>query len=325
MSLTLDDLFSRPEHYLHSLDGSYAVFVPMDRAAYTRSIFLDRRIEPAAPTVLRIPLEILLDAGEGRPSRCSWIFHVAHCGSTLLARALDALGDGGNGLVLREPLALRQAAIAGDHAALLLIVRMLAKRYPGSPHTVVKANVPVNFVIPEIAASSPDAAAIFLYYGLEDYLLAILRSENHRAWLRRVTGELAPRLGDLAQASDAERAAALWLAQLRIFGAGVRAMPSARTLDAERFFAAPTNVLSAAAALFELQCSAARLEAVVEGPLFRTYAKNPALAFDNDARVERQNALQLELGPELAAARSWLAREEPDLSALVDHLKARAL
>ena len=45
MSLTLADLFASPDHYLHSIDGDAAVFVPMDRAAYGRSIFLDGRID----------------------------------------------------------------------------------------------------------------------------------------------------------------------------------------------------------------------------------------------------------------------------------------
>jgi len=47
MSLTIDDLFASPDHYLHSFEGDAAVFVPMDRAAYHRSIFLDGRISPA--------------------------------------------------------------------------------------------------------------------------------------------------------------------------------------------------------------------------------------------------------------------------------------
>ena len=46
MALTLDDLYASPDHYLHSFEGDSAVFVPMDREAYRRSIFLDGRIQP---------------------------------------------------------------------------------------------------------------------------------------------------------------------------------------------------------------------------------------------------------------------------------------
>src|SRR4051812_36850309 len=59
MALTLGALYASPDHYLHSFDGDQAVFVPMDRAAYHRSIFLDGRIAPAADGELRVPLAAL--------------------------------------------------------------------------------------------------------------------------------------------------------------------------------------------------------------------------------------------------------------------------
>ena len=106
MSLTLDDLFASPDHYLHSFEGDAAVFVPMDREAYRRSIFLDGRTRPAANRSMRLPAGALVEPVR-RPEPTGSIFHVAHCGSTLLARALDRPSTN---LVLREPLALRQLA-----------------------------------------------------------------------------------------------------------------------------------------------------------------------------------------------------------------------
>lgn len=322
MPPTLQTLFTSPDQYLHSFDGADAIFVPMDRAAFHRSIFLDDRIAPASEAAMRVPLDALTRAADDPPAGNGWIFHIAHCGSTLLARALDELSDR---LVLREPLALRQAALTRDAATLRLVLRMLGKRYAGSGAPVVKANVPVNFVIPDIAASMPGAPAIFLYYGLEDYLPAILRSDNHRAWLRRVTDELARVLGDLSALSDAERAAALWMAQLRLFQSGLSAMPQARALDAERFFSKPAEVLRAAAKLFSIDCSPARIAAVADGPLFRTYAKNPAVAFDNLDRIERREAACKMLEAELAAAQAWLHLNAPDHSTVVGALAARHL
>src|SRR5436305_6486131 len=116
MALTLDDLFASPDHYLHSFEGDAAVFVSMDRAAYCRSIFLDGRISPVPGGAMRVPAAML--AGRvPRPAPTGWIFHVAHCGSTLLARALDQVQTN---IVLREPLALRQLALAPDPARLKL-------------------------------------------------------------------------------------------------------------------------------------------------------------------------------------------------------------
>jgi hypothetical protein len=302
MSLTLDDLFASPDHYLHSFEGASAVFMPMDREAYHRSIFLDARISPAANRTMKVPAGALVDPAR-KPAPTGWIFHVAHCGSTLLARALDRRE--GN-LILREPLALRQIALSPDPAGLALTAAMLSKRYRADLPTIVKANVPVNFILPELAALDPDARAIFLYATLGDYVLAILRSDNHRQWLRGVTAQLAAHLGDLSALSDAERCAALWLAQIRAFAEATALLPGARAQDAEILFSEPRRVLEAAAAHLAVPMSEGEPGEIVEGPLFATYSKNPEKPFDNEARLARRSALEAPLAEELAQARRWV-------------------
>jgi hypothetical protein len=297
MSLTIAGLLASPDHYLHRFDGDRAVFVPMDRAAYHRSIFLDGRIVPAAPQEMRVPVAMLGDAPA--PPSTAWIFHVAHCGSTLLARGLD---DPAGGLVLREPQALRQAALAGDAERLRLAAAIAGRRYRVDAPTLVKANVPVNFALPELVQGDPGARAILLYASLRDYLLAILRSDNHRAWLRRVTDDLAGNLGEVSGRSDAYRAAVLWRAQMERFAATARTLPGARSLDAEHFFAAPAATLRAAARHLGLPIETATLEATATGPLFATYSKNPEVAFDNAARLDRRATLEPLLAAEIAEA-----------------------
>jgi hypothetical protein len=303
MALTLDDLFTSPDHYLHALDGDAAVFVPMDRAAYQRSIFLDARISPSADGSMRVPLAML--AGNVPPPRpTGWIFHVAHCGSTLLARALDQTSSN---LVLREPLALRQLAVAPDKKLLPIVAAMLGKRYRPDAPTIVKANVPVNFLLPDLGSLDRDAPAIFLHLPLRDYLLAILRSDDHRAWLRRVTKQLAPHLGLLPHA-DGELAAALWLAQMRAYAAAIGRLPNARSLNAETFFSEPRGVLQAVAANLHVSMSPTDVDAVVGGPLFATYSKNPSVQFDNAARLARRRDTEAALRDDLSLAERWMSR-----------------
>jgi hypothetical protein len=321
MALTLADLLTSPDHYLHALDGEDAVFVPMDRAAYHRSIFLDGRISAAAAGSMRLPLGAL-SGHVPQAARTGWIFHVAHCGSTLLARALDAPE---HNLILREPLALRQVALAPDSKRLALVAAMLGKRYRPEVPTIVKANVPVNFLLPELVALDPCAPAIFLYLDLRDYLLAILRSADHRAWLHRVTGQLAGHLGDLAGLDDGERAAALWLAQIRAYARALGSLSHGRSLNAERFFSDPAKVLVAAAQHFAVPIDAAAAKAITHGPLFATYSKNPSLPFDNAARVQRQEALASTLEKEIAAGEAWIARHGPDAASALAKLADAAL
>lgn len=321
MALTLADLLASPDHYLHSFEDAAAVFVPMDRAAYHRSIFLDDRISPANPGSMRVPLSTFV----GRVPQAAdtgWIFHVAHCGSTLLARALDTLDTN---LVLREPLAVRQAAIAGNPSVLALAAATVAKRYRADLPTLVKANVPVNFVLPQLRGLFTQAPALFLYLNLRDYLLAILRSEDHRAWLRRVTQQLSAHLGDLSGMQDGERAAALWLAQIRAFAASIALHPHSRSLDAEAFFRDPQPVLHAAAALFSIPLDGSTIAQIAQGPLFTRYSKNPEQAFDSAARQARSEALLPQLAGEIDSAEAWIAANGADAPAALSTLASAAL
>ncbi|MGU3389562.1 hypothetical protein [Sphingomonas sp. M1A8_2b] len=319
MTLTLADLYASPDHYLHSFDGDAAVFVPMDRAAYHRSIFLDARISPADEGALRVPVAALIGSIPA-PAATAWIMHVAHCGSTLLARALDHIDAN---LVLREPQALRQLAFVPEDQRLALTVAMLSKRYRSDTPTIVKGNVPTNFLLARIAGMAPDSPAIFLYLPLRDYLLAILRSDNHRTWLRTVTNQLGGHVGPMPDdASDAVRAAALWLAQMRVYASAAERMANARSLDAEVFFAEPVEVLNAAAAHFAVPLSPSEIEVRVAGPLFATYSKNPSLAFGNAERIARRQVAQRDLAPELAEAERWIGAHETEAAAHVATLAA---
>lgn len=319
MTASLDQLCRSPDGYLHSFEGVEAVFVPMDRAAYRRSIFLDRRISTAGPGGWRVPSAQLAEAAPASLP-CDWIFHIAHCGSTLLARALDELGGK---LVLREPFALRQLALDGNAALLEPTLALLARRYPGEGPVLIKANVPVNFLLPAIVGARPQALAVLLYSELADYLLAILRSDNHRAWLRNVTGLLADAIAEPLPATDAELAALLWIAQLRRFAGALEAWPQARSLEAEAFFTRPAETLTAAAALFG-QPSAAIPE-LVAGPLFNTYSKNPGQAFDNAARLERRAAVAGELAGEIALAERWIDAHAADAAEVLAAIRRRSL
>jgi len=313
---TVESALATPDLHLFAFEGDRATLVPMDRAAYQRSIFLDRRISPARPQGYQFPVDALtshLDSHPHATPRTGWIFHVAHCGSTLLARAID---HPDRSLVLREPLALRQLGVQraptdrGWQSRLRLTTSMLGRRYhPGAP-AIVKGNVPVNFIAANILALDPTAPAIFLYFPLRAYLLAILRSDDHRRWVANVTTQLQPALaeaaGDVTGLDPVERAAALWLAQMRFYAETIDLFPQARSLHAEDLFNRPSDVLAAAARHFGVALSDDEIATIVGGPLFATYAKQPGQRFDNQARLAVQADSERRLGPELERARRWV-------------------
>ena len=302
MTPELTDLLASPDHYLQAFRGETAIFMPMDREAYHRSIFLDARISPAANRPVQVPVRRLASAVPS-PSPISWIFHVAHCGSTLLARALDQLHTN---LVLREPLALRQLAFANQTERKSVLISLLSRRYRAELPTIVKANVPVNFLLPDLVGFDEQARSIFLYLDLDDYLLAVLRNDGNRLWLRRVTTQLKPYLGDCSAMTDPERAAALWKAQMERFANAIARFPGARSLDAEAFFAAPHDSIQRAANHLKVPMTDDEIAAVVAGPLFATYSKKPDEPFNNEMRLARRSNLERSLAAELEQGRNWL-------------------
>ena len=308
-----DDFFSTPEQHFMAFDRDDALFVSMDRGTYHRSIFLDGRVEALDPRPTRIALAPLIAAAQGRAiPRIGWIFHVAHCGSTMLSRLIDRI-DGG--LVLREPPPLRQLGLASasgrvgeaQEGRLRLAIAMAGRRFDAAQPAVVKANVPVNFILPDLLAFDPGAPAILLYFALEPYLLAVLGSDSHRGWVDRLTVQLGAALGarvGLAKdATTAERAAALWLAQMAMFDAALRAYPATRSLDAERLFADPASAAAAVAGHLGLAVAS---DSLADPVVTSTYSKDPSRRFDEGDRQALIAQRRMVLQDEIAKARRWI-------------------
>jgi hypothetical protein len=311
--------FHDPRLMFFGFEGEFARFVPMDRDSCARSIFFDQRIEPAEGETLLVPLDPLLDhlAERGfRPPRLRFIHHFAQSGSTLLARALDHPGN----LVIREPWHLRQLGVAvgaaegslsqDQRAVLEFSLAMLGKRFAAGSPLIVKGNVPISLLAGPIAEIDPGQAAILLHFPLEDYCAAVLRTPNHHRWLESVTTEIDlggdPLVGDISRLGTAEKAAALWYSMIKRFERLLAAYPAMRSLDANQLFDRPMETIGAANELFEAGLEAAEMANVAAGPLFLSYSKNPAVAYDPATRIERREQAKATLAAELRQARRWV-------------------
>lgn len=314
-------LFDSPDFFPLAFEPQAVVLAEMDRDAYNRSIFCDARISPKAPPA-RAPIAPLLDYNAAHPHQApniGYIFHVAHCGSTLLARALDVKSTN---LVIREPMLLRQLGVQRSahfgatppeewRKRLSLATTMLNRRYVSDGPVIVKTNVPVNLIVDDLMAAGPQQAAIAIYFSLEHYLQAILRSPNHRRWVESVSQELKGGIDGIVgpaapNQSHAVTAARLWLAQMLTYDAALRKYPNAASLNAEDLFDTPREVTAASFRHFGQTVDEPQLDAIMSGDLFSRYSKNPSVAFDNAARHERRRALAAELAPEIAEARAYV-------------------
>lgn len=313
MSPDPERLLAAPEYHMQSFDGDSALFLPMSRANYHQSAFLDQRAKAHSDARLRLPLAPLVAAARSKePPRIGWIFHVAHCGSTLLSRLVDSVESS---LVLREPPPLRQLGLAVAQGArnaewqdrLVLAHAMAARRFNPERPTIVKANVPVNFMLDSLHDLDAGAPAVLLYQPFEAYLVSILRSPQHRIWVERITGQMAPilssRTGLQRISGVAEQAAALWAFQILAFNQLLEANPSARSLEARMLFEHQLETgKSVARHLGAVDADVEGNAASMQG----RYAKDMSRAFSDEDRRNRDANDRRRLDDEITTARKWL-------------------
>ncbi len=150
---------------------------------------------------------------------------------------------------------------------------------------------------------------MLLHFDLEPYLLAILYSPQHRAWIERITAQLAPSLSNLPPDSGiAVKAAALWFGQTLRFAKLANDWNAARRLDAETFFADPC--LAAGQVAAHLTIGKSGVVADPE-PLLSHYSKKPEHSFDEAQRRHRQAVARATFAADLDQARQWLADNGP--------------
>ncbi len=329
-----DELFHRPDHHLLEFSGPQALFVPMTRESYARSIFTDRqRIVPAHPSGRGVDLNRLLERfdAEAIPARpLRFVFHLAHGGSTLLSRALDCPG---RSLVIREPFPLRQ--LAGERLSavpgtmdmalwekrLRLVTALLGRRYRDSEPVVVKANVPVNFILPQLLALQEDSRSLLLYSGLQPYLVSVLKGPDHRRWVSNVIRQLEGGVRSIealsavrvAELSAPEAAACLWLAQMYQYARLLETHAGVKSLDSDRFFDRPLESLRAAVEFYGLELSQAELEGIVAGELFTRHAKLPGQRYDNAVRKADMERHTRENRQDIEAGLRWAEKFLPGL------------
>jgi len=318
-------LLTSPDYFFWGYKGAMAYFVNMNRDLYQKSIFCDGRIHARNNEVITMPLVQLLERFELQQfaaPKLNYIFHMAHGGSTLLSRALDIPGTN---IVYREPAALRQLGVSAAEEqfgqdppsiwqrVFRLSTTLLGKSYSNSERVIIKANVPVNFIIPELLAVNPHTRGIILFATLEDYLLSVLKSPGHRSWLRNVIDEVGNSVdlmlglnpSDRGTLSDAEAAAAMWMTQIRLYANALQSNANLRSLDGEVFYSKPKQVLLKACEFYRMRVKEKKLEAIVNSPLFTHYSKDPQKTFDNELRLHNKETLRQQIRDELVQAKRW--------------------
>ena len=334
MALSAQTIIESPDYYPLKFEGSNLLFVRMSRDSYRDSIFtLPDRIVTASNQAWSIPFaEImkLVEQAEQQPAPAC-LFQIAHCGSTLLSRALD---QPSSSLVIREPFVLRQFAASpvGSTAAetvarqraLKVLLNLLNRQYSDHETVLLKTNVPVNYALREILTVAPATVGILLYSEFEDYILAVVKSEQRQLWAKHVVAELAGKICqmdglatlDLKSLNGAQAATILWVSQIRAFEniAG----DALRPLQAEIFFKKPKEVITAASEHLKINLSGDKINAIVDSDLFKHHAKNPQQLFSETQRKLDREALLMRFEGQLEETLDWCDERSLKKSAALD-------
>jgi hypothetical protein len=328
------ELLHSPDYYPLKMDFNTGIvsFVPMSKASYKASSFLDGRVQALNSERYDIPAsDLLLAAAETSPppNRVHYIFHAAFCCSTLLARYLELVPPC---FVMKEPLFLTQMAVVRPHPLeskdgaleplewlrlLDLCTRLLGRGYAAEDIVAIKVNDICNSLGDMLLDRDSNSKAVFVTIGLKEFLLVLLKSAERRQWLR---GRLVKARRDAAfvvelaefdpvRMSDAEGGAFLWAlnealrAQLCSFNRS-----RVLTLPGEEISEAPEGAVLAVANHFGLPVSRGLPKNIFSDATAARHAKDPSRAYDARSRRKELKTLQKQIGAEADRGVAWAAK-----------------
>ncbi len=327
----LERLFRSPGLYPKTLDlrEGHVRFVLLEESDYGSSSFLDDRLVTGSRTEVVIDLEDLFARCEakGWPSRpAHFLFHVGHCGSTLLSKLLGGL-DGC--FSLREPPALLSLAScarylgypgfdmsADQWGRLLRLLRsLLTRTYRKADTALIKPTSHANNIMRALLQWSETSRAILLFVDLEPYLASVLRP-HLRGETRSFIGD---RLHDFIRMtgrrgysgenlSDAQQAALIWLVQMREFHdllADDRLRHRVRAVNFDDYLTTPARTLGSLAAFLGSPAPDDAIERILGSETAKSYAKAAEHADGAYERAAMLRAARHELRTEIDEGLAW--------------------
>jgi hypothetical protein len=319
-----------PELFPHSLEahGERIAFIRLSKSDYERASFLDARI--LTPSTALHPLTWQqVDAAIASPGlteRCSFIFHIGHVGSTLLARLLGAHPAA---FVLREPLLLRTFAqmhsgsmsapkwTSGEtESRLAATLKLFSRTFEGTQTPIIKATSFVSEMSTRLLQRSWAPKALLMFVSPESYLATILGGPASREEskilaperLRRLHRRIGAELWRTDALSEGEWVAMSWACEMSALAqAAAAAAEQIFRVDFDEFLTNPSN-LRAVFRHFDIDTTPAEVGAIVHGPEMRRYSKAPEYDYDAGLRLAVLSEARSQHGAEIRRGLNWLER-----------------
>lgn len=320
-----DRLAERPEIFPHTLDlvNDRLLLVELAEADVAAASFLDQRVLKQSGRAAWVPWRKVAE-GMGNPEVAappSCIFHVGHCGSTLLSRLLGFV-DGTRSL--REPLPLRTLAqdladagegrsfLGGD--ARLERLRVLARMWSrGAAHTVIKATSICTDLLEPLHTLSSESRCIFMFNRLETHVATLLAGRNALTDLKGFAQLRLQRLRrktgldiELHRLSPAQLAVLSWLSEATsVVDCIERFAPQVALLEFESMLANPAISLATVAIHLRLPWTEEMVEKALQSPVMRTYSKAPEHRYDAQTRAAILADARARFAREIEAGLGW--------------------
>ena len=307
-----------------------ALFVRVAENELRSASFLDERLGLQGREGFWLPLSGVGAVAASIPEPVAtpdFIFHIGHCGSTLLSRLLDqditVLG-------LREPLVLREIAAAereldaptarispSDWQALFAgTLAILGRRFAPAQRVIAKATSTCNNLVEPLLGHDAQVRVVLLHLPLESYLATMMKAPGggldalqgapaRLAYLHRVLGDESIRLYQL---DPAQAVAMGWVAELARFtriASDPILSPRVLMLDFERLLTAPAERLAAVRAHLGLPAEAPDDATLARSPVMRAYAKSPSHAYSPEDRAHDLELSRRKFAAEIARGMAW--------------------
>jgi hypothetical protein len=289
-------------------------FIRLDREAHRGATFLtDEYLGEVERTL--VPVSSLREFVPP-PNPVHFLFHSAFCCSTLLASALDVPG---RVLGLKEPQIINDlagAALRGklDNALLGQVLGLLARL---ESVVVVKPGNEANVLMASSLAVRPNARALLMSSGLEDFLFSVAKKGMFgRIWARRQHSLLSARQSrnpgfspvEVFQQTDLQIAGMVWLMQRAEFVDFIAAQPArVRSLDAVDLLADARLGFERVADWFDLGLTSADIDGVMASGRFETHAKELGRSYDALARERERAHQQSAYAEEVGMVANWIS------------------
>jgi hypothetical protein len=317
----LQTLFVSPDLYPARIDFEKRTvgFVRMSRETYRNSVFLDHRTLSLGIEIYEIRLDDLLLASwtaASAPRKVHYILHPTFSCSTLLARYFELIPSS---LVLKEPmlltqLGLRRHEILQDWDNILrLCMQMLTRTYSSGDFVVIKPHEPCN-ALAGILLSAERSTATFLMGPAKEFVLAHLKTQSRRNWVRtRIpaaaqAAQCEPLVSFKAEdLTDAQACAYLWLVNRLICEQccqryGDRIL----RLDPNQLVESPAVALEKVMRSCELSLSGSQLRLLLDHPSIKAYSKDPSRPYGPSVRRNELAELEYRFGDEADSAMHWI-------------------